>query len=159
VFGFGKDGWDWKRELDSPGAQSMTHLAKLMNSFRPNVRLTRVPDQSLLAGDAGTAERFQSNRVTAMRTQSGSLAAFYTAAGRPFRVHMKKLAAGPMTVYWFYPRTGKWVTPEGERIERKSMPGGVPSGPGAAVHEFTPPGPAGEGQDWVLVITKNPSLS
>jgi hypothetical protein len=34
----------------------------------------------------------------------------------------------------------------------------VSTGPGAAVREFIPPGPAGDGRDWVLILGKNPAM-
>ena len=66
VFGFGKDRWDWKKELDTPGARSMTHLARFMNALKDGTLRDRVPDQSLVDGE-GKAERFRSDRVTAFR--------------------------------------------------------------------------------------------
>jgi enterochelin esterase-like enzyme len=158
VFGFGKDGWDWKKELDAPGARSMTHLARFMNSLSMGVLTTRVPDQSLLDGE-GKAERFRSDRVTATRSPAGHVAAFYTAAGRPVTVRLDRLAAGPMNVWWFNPRTGKWAKADGTESDRMTVSeAGVRTGPGAEVRAFAPPGKPGDGNDWVLVLSKNPAL-
>jgi hypothetical protein len=159
IYGFGSDGAEWAASLDAPGAKSMTHLARLMNAFAPQVRLGMVPDQSPIDGDEGKAERLRSDRVTAFRSESrGGVAAFYTANGRPVRVRADKLMAGPMNAWWFNPRTGGWATAKCESPEMAVHTPGVSTGPGSPAREFAPPGPAGEGNDWVLILGKNPAL-
>jgi hypothetical protein len=159
VYGFGSDGANWRDFLDAPGAKSMVHLARLMNAFSPQVRLTLSPDPDLIDGDIGQAERFKSDRITAFRSASrGAVAAFYTASGRPLRVRMDRLPEGPMNAWWFNPRTGGWVTPQGETPSLSIHTPNIPSGPGTGTREFTPPGPAGDGHDWVLILGKNPAL-
>ena len=152
VFGFGDDGWDWKRELDAPGACSITHLAKLMNGIGEKNLLARMPAQDLVDGPEGRAERFVSDRITAMRTEDGNLALFYSANGRAVRVRMDRLAAKPMNAWWFNPRNGNWHADGVETTEQKSFTDGIPSGPGECPREFDPPGVPGDGNDWVLVL-------
>ena len=142
VFDFGKDGWDWKKELDAPGARSMRHLAALMNSLAPKQYLSRLPDQTFLEGDHGKAERLRSDRITATRTEDGTVAMVYSANGRPIRIKMDRLASGRMRAAWFDPRTGE-----------RQQAGAVLSGSRAPVHEFSPPGGSRDGNDWVLLLT------
>ncbi len=158
VFGFGKDNADWRAALDSPGAQSMTHLAKLMNYFGPTNALTRQPDQSLLANDEGKAERLASDRITVSRTTNNRCLLAYSAAGRPIRLRMDRLATGPFFAWWFNPRTGGWHADDTETVHCRYFAKDIPSGPGAVDREFDPPGDAGSGQDWVLVLSASEGL-
>jgi hypothetical protein len=158
VFGFGKDGADWKAALDAPGARSMTHLAKLMNYLGPANFLTRQADQSLLAGDEGQAERLTSDRITVTRTANGRFVLAYTASGRPIRLHMDKLAQGPLFAWWFNPRTGGFIqggieSPSGHPFARD-----IASGPGTPPREFAPPEKPGPGNDWVLILSASEGL-
>lgn len=159
IFGFGqedwagKKGWDWKNELQSPGARSMTHLARFLNSMGEKTLLSRIPDQSLIEGDQGKAERLSSDRIAAMRTADSRLAMFYSANGRSIRIRMDKFAAGPMFAWWFNPRNGKWHASGSETPEQHFFASGIASGPGSGVREFDPPGEPGEGTDWVLVLS------
>ena len=151
VFGFGKDGWDWKKELDAPGAEHDA-LGYFLPSLRPEVLVSRQPAQSLIDGEAGKAERLKSKRITASRTPDGRFAMFYSANGRPIRVKLAELAAGPLSGWWYNPRTGRWHAGGTETAEAKPFAQDIPSGPGAAVREFTPPDQPGDGHDWVLVL-------
>jgi hypothetical protein len=152
VFGFGKDGWDWKKELDAPGARSMTHLAKLMNGIGERNLLARVPDPSLLADETGKAERLVSDRILALRTTHGSLALIYSASGRSIRVRMDRFSKGPLFGWWFNPRNGKWHVNGVETEAQKHFANDLPAGPGTPVREFDAPGQPGEGNDWVLIL-------
>ena len=157
VFGFGKDGWDWHAELAAPGARSMRHLATFMAALSREDFLSRVPDQSLLDGDEGKAERLKSNRLTASRNGPGTQAMIYSANGRPIRVKLEKLAPGKASASWFNPRTGHWKASGAgnadgaESDARKPAAQDIPAGPGAPVREFAPP-THGDGEDWVLVV-------
>jgi hypothetical protein len=110
-----------------------------------------MPDQSLIDGNEGKAERLTSDRITAMRSANGRLALFYSASGRTVRVRMDRLAPGTMRSWWFNPRTGMWHVDGVETRKPQPFAGNIRSGPGAPEREFVPPG-AGEGNDWVLVI-------
>jgi len=120
----------WQEAIHLPGANQMRHARALMES-RPF--LTRIPDQSVIAGDPGKgAEHLQ-----ATRDSGGSYAMVYSPLGRPFRVRMDKLAGSKVRAFWFDPRTGK-TTAIGEF-------------PNNGEREFTPP-TSGETNDWVLVL-------
>ena len=151
IFGFGKDGWDWKKELAAPGANQLGHLAKLMSSWSKDDALARVPDQSLLDGDEGKAERLTSNRLTATRNDTGTRAMIYSANGRVVRVRMERLAGATMQAAWFNPRTGNWSANGAESVKPAPFAKDIASGKNAPVHEFTPP-TSGDGCDWVLVL-------
>ncbi len=152
VFGFGNDGVDWKAHLDSPGARSMTHLATLLSGFQPDTHRDRQPDQSLIEGDAGKAERTVSDRITAARLANGRVALVYSAAGRPLRLKLDALPPGVKFAGWFNPRTGRWHVNGVETAARTFFARDLASGPGAGGREFVPP-TSGPGQDWVLVVS------
>jgi hypothetical protein len=150
VFGFGTDGVDWTQHLDTPGARSMTHLAQLMETLAAFAG-SRVPDQTLVDGDAGKAERTRSDRISAARSAGGEVALFYSASGRPIRVRCAALAPGPASAAWFNPRSGHWHVDGVETATLRYFAQEIPRGPGSPVREFTPPS-NGPGQDWLLLL-------
>lgn len=120
---------DWRTALDLPGAAQMQHLRRLMES-RP--MLSRVPDQALIDGDAGSG----ADHVRAARGEG--YAFVYVPTGRPVAVRGDRLSEDRVTAWWFNPRTG-----DATRIDGGSADG---------VRRFTPPGTQGRGNDWVLVL-------
>jgi hypothetical protein len=126
----------WTEALDEPGAAQMGIGRRLIES-RPF--LTRVPDDSMIVGDAvpthipGAGTR----RFVATRDNEGSFAMIYVPVGRSFKVRMDKIAGPKVKAWWFNPRDGKaneigTFDNKGERL-------------------FTPQSP-GELLDWVLVL-------
>jgi hypothetical protein len=145
----------WENSLDDPGAMEMQHLLKLMTSFTNDQFLERIPDQSLIDGDAGTmqvGEGIRSNRLQATRGRQGDYAMVYSANGRSIRVRMNRLAGPLMNAFWFDPRNGMWWTKGRYSQDQTPFTEKIPSGPDAPVQEFDPPGSAGDGNDWVLVL-------
>lgn len=132
--GLAKEHWGsttpWRKALDFPGASQMRHLRKLIES-RP--MLLRIPDPSLIVGDAGKTLR----RIEATRASDGSYAFIYTASGRPFTIRLEKLSGRAVTAYWYDPRSG-----QSHKI-------GV--FPRKGDRKFTPPS-SGPKHDWVLVL-------
>jgi hypothetical protein len=119
----------WWQVLDLPGAFQMAHVRNLMES-RP--MLERIPDQGLIAGDPGLG----ADHVQAAR---GSNYAFvYLPTGKPVKIQMGRISGENVKASWYDPRTGKF-----EPIETFANTG---------IREFTPPGQAGAGNDWVLVL-------
>ncbi|RLD11226.1 MAG: hypothetical protein DRI44_04115, partial [Chlamydiae bacterium] len=108
--------------------------------------LTRIPDQSILDGDTGSmtgSEGMFSTCIAATRTSNGDNAMIYSANGRNIRVKMSRLAGTNMNARWFDPRSGLW----------SSAGSNIPSGTGAAIVEFDPPGSVANGNDYVLVLS------
>lgn len=124
----------WRDALHHPGAEQMHFLRQLVEA-RPF--LTRVPDQSLIVGDAVTgAEHIQATRgADGPDGVSGSYAFIYSAAGKPFTVDLVKLTGSMVQATWFDPRTGRsiWLGQFPVRGQR----------------QFTPPA---VGEDWVLLL-------
>lgn len=120
----------WRAALHLPGAEQLRHLRKLVES-RPF--LTRIPDQSLLASDAGEG----TDHVQATRNADGSYAFVYIPSGRAVAVHMDKLSGATVQAAWYDPRLGT-TTPIG-------------SFHSAQVLQWTPP-TSGPDHDWVLIL-------
>ena len=118
--------------LQSPGRADMSFLKQVMTS---EPLAGRVPDQSLIASDTGTADTAK-DYVAAARGGDGSYAFVYTTNGRSFDLALDKLADG-LTARWFDPREGTYQAAE-------SVAGDVQT--------FDPPGEPGEGNDWLLVL-------
>jgi hypothetical protein len=120
---------NWYDVLELPGAWDMTHVRNLIES-RPF--FTRVPDQSLIAGDAGTGpEHIQA-------TRGEDYAFIYLPYGQNVQVTLGKISGRKIKAWWFNPRTGR-----AESIGTFSNEG---------TKEFDPPGEARRGNDWILVL-------
>ena len=145
----------WEKALDEAGAMDMQHLFNLMTSWSNEQYLDRIPDQSLLDGDQGAmegGEGFRSSRLQATRGRKGDYAMVYTANGRDIYLKMNRLAAPRMNAFWFNPRNGKWRVKDSDLANGKPFAENIPSGPGAPMRTFDPPGKVGDGNDWVLVL-------
>lgn len=86
----------------------------------------RVPDQSVLVSNPGAKEE----RLQAARTPEGATRLIYSTNGREFEV---RLPGETGRAWWWSPRDGSKV--EGKWASRQD-----------------PPGEAGEGNDWVLIL-------
>jgi hypothetical protein len=122
----------WREAIKLPGATQVRYARKLIES-RPF--LTRVPDQSLIVGDAGK----DGDHAQATRDADGTYAMVYFPHRREVTIDLTKVK-GPVRVAWYNPRTGK-ASPAGESAGDKPQ-------------ACTPPAPeAGAvGDDWVLLI-------
>ena len=91
----------WRESLKLPASSQVQYVRYLIES-RP--MLERMPDQSLIVGDAGTraVERFD-----ALRGADGSYAFVYLPAGkRKVTVQTGKLSGTTISAWWYDPRTG-----------------------------------------------------
>jgi hypothetical protein len=120
----------WQEAIHLPGANQLRHARALMES-RPF--LTRIPDQSLIVGDAGTG----ADHLQATRDAQGSHAMVYSPSGKPFKARMDKITGAKVKASWFNPRDGK-TTAIGEFAN-------------TGEREFVPP-TSGDNRDWVLVL-------
>lgn len=118
----------WREALGRPGASQLIHLRALLEA-RP--MLLRVPDQGVIAGDAGAGP----HHARACRGSDGSYALVYLPEPRPVTVRMGALAGPTARAAWYDPRSG----------EQRA----IGSFPTAGEQTFAPP-PAGP--DWVLVL-------
>jgi hypothetical protein len=130
----------WRAALQLPGAGQMRYARNLLMS-RPF--LTRIPDQQLLASDAGDG----SYHIRATRDEAGSYALVYIPGLRPppfdaadrrppqVAIDTTRLAGAELAAWWFDPRTGVAQAIGRAANTRRAL--------------FTPPG---GGPDWVLVL-------
>ncbi len=118
----------WYDALDLPGAWDMMHVRTLVES-RPF--LSRIPDQSVIAGDAGGG----ADHVRAAR--GDGYVFVYIPTGGPVAVQAGKISGGRLKAWWYDPRRGVSFS-AGEH-------------PNEGTPTFTPPS-RGRGNDWVLVI-------
>ncbi|WP_105013133.1 glycoside hydrolase family 140 protein [Salinibacter sp. 10B] len=123
--------FSWHEALDHVGATQMGHVRQLFLS-RPFLEL--VPDQSVLAGPAGTGAAHQ----RAARGGGGRYLIAYTPYGAPVSVWLGTIAGETAVAHWFNPRTG-----EAQEIGTFDA---------TDTHTFDPPGDTGRGSDWVLVV-------
>ena len=88
----------WREAVTAEAAREMAHVRTLMEA-RP-IGL-RVPDQSVIVGDAGTGME----RNQAARAADGSYLIVY--ALQSVTVNLSKLSGTTVSAYWFNPRTGE----------------------------------------------------
>ncbi|MBS10472.1 MAG: hypothetical protein CME19_02565 [Gemmatimonadetes bacterium] len=119
---------NWWDEIDSDGANDMTHLMDLMMS-RPHAN--RRPAQEILENELEGSERLRA-------TLGNGYAFVYTSSGASPRVRLDTLPWEQRTCWWYNPRDG-----QATRIE---------SIPDSGSHTFDPPGGRGRDHDWVLAI-------
>ncbi len=120
--------FQWREALDRPAAGQMQYLRALMES-RPY--LSRVPDQTLLASDAGTGGA----HVQATRDAAGNYAFIYLPKPEPVTVNMDLLSGKQVKASWYDPRSGQWSD--------------IGVHPAKGEQTYTPPA---DGPDWVLVL-------
>ena len=118
----------WRKAVDLPGAGQMQHARKLMES-RPF--LVRIPDQSLIIGDAGSG----GEHVQATRAEDGSYAFVYIPTHQTVTLDLDKLSGDVLNVSWYDPRQG--TAQRAGDVKRQGQ------------QSFTPPA---EGTDWVLIL-------
>ena len=117
------------RSLHDEGARQMQYLKKLMLS-KPYFE--RVPDQSLIAGNAG--EKYKH----LVATRGTNYAFIYIYTGRVFEVNLGKTNGATVKASWYSPR-------DGSKME-------IGSYDNKGIQKFDPPGEEGDGNDWVLVL-------
>jgi hypothetical protein len=118
----------WREALGRPGAAQLRHLRALVES-RP--MLARVPDQRVIAGDAGAGGA----HARACRGADRGYAMVYLPEARPLEVDLGAIAGATARAWWYDPRTGA-------ATEIEAVPAG-------GVRRFDPP-PGGP--DWALVL-------
>jgi hypothetical protein len=121
----------WQVELHSEAAGQMRHARALMMS-RPY--FTRVPDQTLLVGDAGEGNA----HINSTRDARGSYAMVYIPDGRAAEVRLHAISGPRAKAWWFNPRSG----------QAQSAGDGLLT---SADHTFRAP-TSGSDQDWILVL-------
>ena len=120
---------DWTDALNRPGARQMQFLRELIES-RPF--FSRIPDQSLIAGDPGKGGL----HLQATRDREGTFAfVYFPVNDQSATIDLAKLSAGQVRVWWYDPRTGVGKL-AGEF-------------PGGKAQDFRSPP---QGPDWILVL-------
>jgi hypothetical protein len=118
----------WYDAVDLSGAFEMGNVRKLVES-RPY--LVRVPDQSILVSEGDGIDHRQA-------TRGNDYLFVYAPTGKPFEIRTGKISGKTLQAWWYDPRTGSAT-----KIREVQNTGTL---------SFTPPGEAGRGNDWVLVL-------
>lgn len=120
---------NWKDAIQSPGANQVQYLKKLMLS---KSYFDRTPAQEILADN--NQQRY--NYLVA--TKGPRYAMIYIWTGRIFKIDLSKLKFKPAKAAWFNPSNGTT-----QQINNTTWTGIV---------EFNPPGEPTNGNDWVLIL-------
>ena len=111
----------WREALALPGSAQVGHARQLLLS-RPFFE--RVPDQSLIASEAGEGPY----HMRATRAADGSYAFIYLPYYNPVTVDMSRLSGGTIAASWFNPRSGTTrrigTQPHTEKATFEPPPGG-----------------------------------
>ncbi len=124
-------GSGWQSELDSAGANSMTHFRNLFESRHWSLL---VPDyaESIVSGDRGNINA--SSYVMAARASDASTIIAYLPVRRTITVDLSAIDGPDVSAWWYDPSNGQ------------SDP--IGAFPANGSRDFTPP----NNNDWVLVI-------
>jgi len=133
----------WKHSLDYEGAFDMQYLGALIKS-RPIP--SRIPDQSIITSAVLSKDRIHPAVQVATRALDRSYVFAYSSQGDNFTVDMSKVSGSCAKAWWYNPRDGKCYDSNSET----ELPFGTFSTDG--FRDFDPPGSAGEGNDWILVL-------
>jgi hypothetical protein len=137
--------YDWKTQLDTPGAVQMAYVKAL---FEPRAWYELVPDQdqppTVVTAGNGTFSSGGSiganDYVTAARTPNGKLVMAYVPSARTITVDMSQLS-GLATARWYDPVVGTFTSIAGSPFINTGS------------HLFTTPGTHADGEaDWVLIL-------
>jgi len=126
----------WQEELNSRGAQSMTHLHDLLTAL-PWWLLEPDSDHLLLTDGLGPEDE----RAMAARTADGSRAIIYIPDSREITVDLAQLTGPAVTARWYDPADGSFAAVEGSPF------------PATGPRQFRPePDNSAGFADWVLVL-------
>jgi Putative collagen-binding domain of a collagenase len=88
--------------------------------------------------------------IVPMRGADAGFAVVYSTNGRDIRLKGSQLKAGTADAYWFSPRDGKYYNSAGSQVTTAFA--SIPTGTGAPISVFNPPGLAGPDNDWILIV-------
>lgn len=128
----------WQDALDSPGAQDMSHLVRLVDGIPWS---TLIPDTSgaFLVSGAGASGW---THALAAVSRDATLAIAYVPTQRTITLDLSQLAGSSASGYWFDPTSGSSTPIPSHALVRS---------------DFTTPGTnSGGDQDWVLVLKSAP---
>jgi hypothetical protein len=148
IWDFLTTGKTWQQALNDPGRVAMKTIRDLIAGFSDTQLVNRMPDQTLLDGTIGSART--EDLLVAMRGSDGRYGLVYSTNGRDVRLNAARLAAGTADAFWFSPRTGRYYNNLGTATT--SPFASFPTGTGAPIKVFNPPGTPGADNDWVLKV-------
>lgn len=126
----------WRAALDSPGAHSMSHLARLFGSL-PWWELVPDSHNRLLVTGAGNDD----DRAVAAYSEKRTLAIVYAPTGRMLDLDTSMLVAGNVEARWFDPTSGTFHQ------------NSIPVWPSYGIQQVRTPGLNAAGDpDWVLML-------
>jgi hypothetical protein len=134
---------EWKHSLDYEGASDMQHMGALIMS-RP--MSGRIPDQSIITSAVGSKDRVHPAVQVATLALDRSYVFAYSSQGDDFTVDMSKVSGIRAKAWWYNPRDGKCYD------GRKESGAPFDTFSTNGIRDFDPPGSAGEGNDWILVL-------
>jgi hypothetical protein len=129
----------WRKVLLAPCRMQMQHLRKLMESKPVDDRVL-LPKFVVNSVDVDDLKRKVYERIAATGAADGSWVFVYSPLGKPVEIDMTMLSGKTYSAEWFNPRTGESTT------IREIEPAGIKT--------FVPPGTPGNGNDWVLSLSR-----
>lgn len=125
----------WRQALDSPGAESMTHLETLLTN---RTWWELAPDDGALVADGqGAAASFSPAAVA----EDKSFAIVYFSGTRKLGINLSAVAGPRVNAYWYDPSNGHSSPVSGSPFAERTK------------KEFNPPGRNAHGDaDWLLLI-------
>ena len=132
----------WYDAIHYEGAYDMAHVRALFVS-RPFLDPERVPDQSIIRSGEGDVD----DRVQCARAADRSYAMCYLTGGDAVTLDLARTSGEAVNAWWYNPRDGHLYNTGGRRTTEPFA-----TVPAEGQRTFNPPGEAGAGRDWVLVL-------
>ena len=120
----------WKEALDFPGSGQVQYARTLLEK---RSYLTRIPDQSVVVGDAFSGE----NHIRGTRCAEGRFILVYIPSGQHVDIDLRSLRGQQAKAQWFNPRSGTYTEIGTVECREKQT--------------FNPPYDQ-QGRDWVLAL-------
>jgi len=142
--------WDGLAEADScsgtaleavhyPGARDMGYVSSFLHKLGDDFLKLR-PDQSLIL--EGNSDDYDTH-IQAAKASDDSFVLIYSASDAAYSVDVSELTESVPTAIWYNPRTNEYQAQANIKIAKDKK-----------AYTVDPPGEAGAGNDWVLMLGK-----
>ncbi len=128
---------NWQEALRYPGYVQIGYLSEFLHGLDEDLLKLR-PDQSIIVG--GNSDSYDEH-IQASVAHDGSYALIYSGSDSSYKLDLTRLKPGSISARWYDPSDNTY-----------SHDAGSPYTNNRSNQTFDPPGNAGPGNDWVLVL-------
>lgn len=130
--------------INYEGAEHIGYVSDFLHGLGDDFLKLR-PNQGIIT--SGNSDNYDTH-IQATMAYDNSYALIYSASDTPYIVNLSKLAAHTISGVWYNPRTNKFQSKNKILIKDKRKP-----------HKFDPPGELGAGNDWLLILGNEQTIT